>query len=186
MIGGLKNARHRANSSLPGFIWNSDLVLCVSQSACTVLCAHIRVREIMYLIVDGLDLSSYRRQEYGYCNKSKAWRSPHSRLQTPRSAWTPYQVDPTWAWRSCLPGQSGAMSLWRLFERALSDVGLKLVWAVDDGADCWLLILAFPCIKRPSLKWGQLVSYQDSDSCTMQDSISDWLRLFLPHLVLQS
>lgn len=36
--------------------------------------------------------------------------------------------------------------------RALSDVGLKVVWAIDDGADWWLLILTLPCIKRPSPK----------------------------------
>lgn len=117
------------------------------------LCAHTFVCEIIYLINDSLDLSFYRGQELGYCCKSKTWHSVHSRLWTPSSVrewvWMPYQVDPTSAYRCRLPKPPGATER---FERALSDVGLKVVWAIDDGADWWLLILTLPCIKRPSPK----------------------------------
>lgn len=96
-----------------------------------------------------------------------------SALQTLDSArewvWMPYQVDPTSAYRCRLPKPPGATER---FERALSDVGLKVVWAIDDGADWWLLILALPCIKRPSPKrdwesvWYRGFTLKSSHSCT--------------------
>lgn len=130
--------------------WNS---VCGSVCASEFMCcsAHIFVREIIRLITDGLDLSIYGKEELGYCFKSKAWHLVLSRLWTPSSArewgWAPYQVDPTSAYCCRLPEPPGATER---FKRALSDVGLKLVWALDDGADCRLLILTLPGMKGPS------------------------------------
>lgn len=129
MIVGLKRAAHRAHSSLSGIISNSVLgFVCASQC--------------MYFALTFASVkSAIWSLELGYCSKSKVWCSPHpsldSQLSQGESLIEPYQVDPT-----------ARLSLWRHFESPC-DVGLKLVWAVDDGADWWLLILAFLYVERP-------------------------------------
>lgn len=84
------------------------------------------------------------------------------------------------------------LSLWRHFERALSDVGLKLVWAVDDGADWRLLILAFPSHEKTFTLSEVRVSVI-SRLCheklktliQCKNLFLNWLRLILP-TVLES
>lgn len=181
MMLGLKSATHRADSSLLGFFWNS-----VFGFVCTSEC--------MYFALTCVSVKSSVWSQTGWIWDPIADRSwaiaanqRHDALHTPDSGF-PAQPgsEPERLIRLTQPRPAEAArlsslvlpSLWRRFERALSDVGLKLVWTVDDGGDWWLLILTFPCIKRPSPKreW-ELVPYRDfilktsHSSCTMQDAI---------------
>lgn len=70
MASGLKSAAHRA-----GFIITACLKQCVwicVHLRVLVLCGRVCVREIIYLIFEELDLSSYRTQEFGLLQQIKA------------------------------------------------------------------------------------------------------------------
>lgn len=120
----------KSDFSLLGFIWHSVSGFVVPQSVCA-LCSCLSMKSSIWssmgqiwasLTDRGWDTAANQRHDVLHVADSGL----------PARVWTSYQVDPTSACRCHPPKQPGATEH---FERTLSDVGLKLVWAIEVEAD---------------------------------------------------